>query len=164
MTFLKSIALSMMMFSSLVLAQSSTGDSILVDEYIVEQEFIEATVVAVYPSRNTLRVRGAKRGQTREFTMSPDTRITVNGKQARLRDIRRGDKVLLVMKPEAYEVVISSIRVPESPTSVEERRAEAQPVMLPKTASFWPAVFLVGILALLGAAALRLRRRATESA
>ncbi len=140
------------------------SDSILVDEYITSQEFVEATVVNVRSKARTLTVRGEKRGQTRQFVVPEGTRISVNGRDARLRDIRRGDNVLVAMRPRQDEVVVAQLRVPETARTLEERRAEpvaeeVMPTTLPKTASPWPSILTVGMLALFGAGLLRLTNR-----
>lgn len=159
---LVSLTIAILAFPMFALAQQD--DSILVDEYIISQEFVEAEVLKVNSQKRTLTVRGANRGQTREFSVPEGTRVTVNGRDARLRDIRRGDNVLLVMAPRAEEVVISRVRVPESPTSVEQRQADpvvaqATPSVLPKTASHWPTVLITGLMAFFGAGMLRAQRR-----
>jgi LPXTG-motif cell wall-anchored protein len=146
-----------------MLAAAQQDESILADDYIVSQEFVAAEVLRTNTSDRTLTVRGAKKGQTRQFTVPEGTRITVEGRDARLSDLRRGDNVMLVMKRQASEVVVSRVRVPETANSLDSRRtesvvAEAKPAMLPKTASLWPAILVIGILALLGAGLLRVRR------
>lgn len=156
------VAAAALAFSLTAMAQSD--DSILVDKYIISQEFIEAEVVRVSSQDRTITVRGAKRGQTRRFSVPEDTRITVDGKEARLRDIRRGDMVMLATKRKAEEVVVARIRVPETDKSLEQRRAnpvvaESKPAMLPKTASNQPMFLLFGLLALLAATGLRLSRQ-----
>jgi len=139
-------------------------DSILVDGYITSQDFVEATVVRVRSNARTLTVKGQKRGETRQFTVPEGTRISVNGRDARLRDIRRGDNVMIAMRPRQDDVVVVQLRVPESDQTLEERRAEpvaaeVMPTTLPKTASPWPSVLVVGMLALFGAGMLRLSAR-----
>lgn len=159
------LAAAMAVFSLSTVSFAQVDDSILSDEYITTQEFIEAEVVQVRPVSRTLTVRGEKRGQTRQFTVPVGTRISVNGRDAYLRDIRKGDKVLLAMTPQQEKVVVARLRVPQSDQTLEQRRAdpivaEATPATLPKTASQWPTVLAFGLLALLGASALRLRNSA----
>ncbi len=151
-------------FATGAMAQAPADDSILVDDFIITQDVVEAKVVSVKPQARTLTVRGDKRGETREFSVPEGTRITVNGESARLRDIRRGDHVLLKMVPQKDDVIVARVQVPEPATSLQERRADGivasvTPTMLPKTASSWPAVLLIGVLAMLGAASLRFARR-----
>lgn len=151
-----------LLLSAIVQAQES--DSILDDGYITSQDFVEATVVRVRSNARILTVRGEKRGQTREFSVPEGTRISVNGREARLRDIRRGDNVMIAMRPRQDDVVVVQLRVPESDRTLEERRAEpvaaeVLPTTLPKTASPWPSVLVVGVLALFGASMLRLSSR-----
>lgn len=157
---------------SLSLAQQD--DSILVDAFITTQEFVDAEVVRVNPASRTITVRGASRGQTRTFSVPEGSRISVNGRDARLRDILRGDEVRLTVRPRTEEVVIERIRVPATSISLETRQAtpispappvqettplvaEARPTVLPKTASTLPLILLLGIAALLAASLLRAR-------
>lgn len=158
------VSLTIAIFALPILALAQQDDSILVDKHIISQEVVEAEVLRVNLKKQTLTVRGATRGETREFPVPAGTRITVNGRDAKLRDIRRGDNVLLAMEPQAEEVVIARLQVPKSPTTVEERRAtpvvaQATPTMLPKTASNLPAVLLIGFMAIFGAGLLRAKRR-----
>lgn len=156
------IALATLTVPTIALAQDR--DSILVDEYIVSQEFIEAEVIKVLPSSRTITVRGEKRGQTRTFTVPEGTRISVNGREARLRDIRKGDSVLLAMQPTSEKVVVAQLQVPKTARTLEQRRsetpvAEAMPAALPKTASNITWAILLGMLSLLAAAIVRIIRR-----
>lgn len=144
---------------------AQVDDSILADDYIITQEFIEAKVVNIKPVSRTITVRGEKRGETRQFSIPKGTRISINGREARLLDIRKGDTVLLAMTPSAEEVVIAQLRVPKTDRTIEERRAnptvvtESTPAMLPKTASNLPTILLLGVLALFAAAGLRAARQ-----
>ena len=143
-------------------ALAQTDVSILSDDYIVSQEFVEAKVVRVRTIARTITVRGENKGQTRTFSVPRGTRVSVNGRDARLSDIRPGDSLMLVMQPQASEVVVASIRVPQATTTIEQRRAEPveeAPVMLPKTASKLPLVLVIGLFALVGAGMMRLRRK-----
>ncbi len=159
------LTVSVIIFAVPSLASAQNDDSILIDEYIITQEYIDAEVIKVSPSARTITVRGDKRGQTRRFSVPEGTRISVNGREARLRDIRKGDSVLLAMKPKAEDVVIAQLRVPKSDKTLEQRRAnpivaaESTPAMLPKTASNQPMILLFGIFALLTAAGLRAARQ-----
>ena len=156
------IALATLTVPTIALAQDR--DSILVDEYIISQEFVEAEVIKVLPGARTITVRGEKRGQTRTFTVPEGTKISVNGRDARLRDIQKGDTVLLAMKPTADKVVVAQLRVPNTTRTLEQRRAEAPvaeaiPAALPKTASNINWAILFGMMSLLAAAAVRVIRR-----
>lgn len=143
-------------------AFAQTGDSILSDAHIVSQDFIEAEVLFVTPKTRSVTVKGEKRGQTRQFAVPEGVPVTVNGKQARLVDLRRGDTIMIRFVQGADQVVVDRIRVPESPVTLVQRRAnpvvEAQPATLPSTASILPAVFLVGLAALAGASLIRRTR------
>ena len=152
------------MMAQPMLAQAQQDESILVDDYIISQEFVEAEVVRINSANRTLTVKGVKKGDTRQFSVPEGTRITVQGREARLRDLRRGDMVMLVMAPKADEVVVTRVRVPETTASLDARRAEpvaaeTLPAVLPKTASAWPLALSIGILAFLVAGTLRIRRR-----
>lgn len=145
------------------LAQAQRDTSILADEYIVTQEFVEAQVLRVNYKERKLTVRGASKGQTRVFSVAEGARISIKGRQASLRDIRRGDTVMVAVKPQATEVVITQVKVPQTNTDLSARLAnpvvaEAMPAMLPKTASPWPTILLTGLLALIGAGLMRKAR------
>ena len=151
-SFLKvTLAISGLLLSMAVSAQ--VKETILSDSYVTSQEFVEAEVLRVQPKSRTITVKGVKNGDTRQFSVAEGTRITIQGKPAMLRDVRRGDKVLLAMTPQSDKVVISRVRIPETAKSVETRRAEpvvveVAPTVLPKTASAWPTVLVVGLLCL----------------
>lgn len=139
------------------------GDSILVDEYVTSQDFVEAVVTRVRPQARTITVRGENRGMTRTFSVPDGTRISVNGRDARLRDIRTGDSVRIAMKPRADEVVVATLQVPETTRTLEQRRsepvaAESTATMLPNTASNQHLFLLFGLIATLVAGSLRLVR------
>ena len=158
------------------LSFAQQGDSILVDAFITTQEYVDAEVTRVNPGSRTITVRGAAQGQTRTFSVPEGTRISVNGRNARLRDIRRGDEVRLAVRPSSNEVVIERIQVPNTGITLETRQAtpigqdpatqqvaaavaEVRPTVLPKTASTLPLVLVLGMVALLSASLLRARRR-----
>lgn len=141
-------------------ALAQADDSLLSDSHIVAQDSIEAEVIRVRPIERTITVKGEKRGQTRQFSVPEGARVSVNGKQARLRDLRRGDMILIKFAQQPDQVVVEQIRMPDAPVTLAERRAqpvpaEATPAVLPSTASFMPAVFLAGLIALAGAALMR---------
>lgn len=140
---------------------SSQEENILVDEYIISQEFIDAEVVRIKRQARKLIVRGKNQGKVREFYVPEGTEITIRGKLAKFKDIRRGDTILISMTPQVDEVIISLVRIPETPITLAERQAnpvvETLPASLPKTASFMPAILVVGVLFMLGAMGLRFR-------
>lgn len=141
-------------------AMAQTDDSILSDTHIVSQRSVEAEVIRVKPSARTITVKGEQRGQTRQFIVPEGARITVNGEEARLRDIRRGDNIKLNFTKRADRVVVEQIRMPDAVVSLEERRAApimagAAPAVLPSTASFMPAILAFGLLSLVGAGLVR---------
>lgn len=157
------------------LAVAQQDDSILVDAFITTQEFVDAEVLRISSGDRTVTVRGATRGQTRTFSVPEGARISVNGRDARLRDIRRGDEVRITVRPRTEEVVIEQIRVPNSSISLETRQAnpapqqsapavaEVRPLVLPKTASYLPSVLMTGLFALLAALMIRGYRRSGVS-
>lgn len=162
MSYKTSAILTLLLIGGAVTANAQQ-EGISSDEYILSQEFVEAEVVRVYPPARTITVRGTNRGETRQFVIPEGARITIRGRQARLRDIRRGDIVMLAMTPKSERIVVERIRVPVTDKSLDQRRAEpapaaAMPTALPKTASLLPALFGSGCLALVGAALLRHRR------
>lgn len=142
------------------IAHAQTDDSILSDSHIVNQDFVEAEILRVSPRERTITVKGEKRGQTRQFTVPEGVRISLNGKEARLKDLRRGDNVMVRFAQSPDKVVVDQIRVPNSPVTLVQRRAnpvvaEAQPALLPSTASFLPAILLLGLISLGGASLMR---------
>ena len=141
-------------------ASAQTDDSILSDSHITKQDFVEAEVIRVKPKTRTITVKGEKLGETRQFSVPENVRISVNGQQARLRDIRRGDSVLVTFAKRSQNVIVEQIRMPDSAVSLAKRRAnpivaQATPAVLPSTASFLPAVFLFGLVSLAAAAITR---------
>lgn len=139
---------------------AQTDDSVLSDSHIVSQDFVQAEIIRVRPIERTITVKGEKRGQTRQFTVPEGVRVTLNGKEARLRDLRRGDNITVKFAQRRDQVVVEQIRVPSSPVSLAQRRAnpivaEAQPATLPSTASFLPAILLLGLISLGGASLMR---------
>ena len=145
------------------LTVSAQDDSILFDEYIISQEFVEAEVRRIKRAERKLVVRGTKRGQVREFFVPEGTEITIKGKTSNFRDIRKGDYVMVSMQPQANEVIIGRLMVPKTDMSVMDRQTnpvdDALPATLPQTASSWYSVLLAGFVALLGAGVLRTRRK-----
>ena len=146
--------------STTALAQTNSGISS--DAHIVNQDFVEAEVLFVKPNKRTITVKGEQKGQIREFTVPEGVRVTVNGKEARLRDLRRGDNIMIKFAQSTDKVVVDRIRVPTTPITLVQRRAnpvvEAQPAMLPSTASILPAFLLLGLVSLAGAALIRRNR------
>lgn len=144
-------------------AFAQTADSILSDTHIVSQSFVEAEVIRVKPIARTITVKGEKRGETRQFNVPEGARISVNGQQARLRDLRRGDNIRVSFVKRDAGVVVEQIRMPDAPVTLTQRRAnpvvaEATPAMLPSTASFLPIILVLGLFSLAGAALVRSRR------
>jgi LPXTG-motif cell wall-anchored protein len=153
------------MFAIPAFSQDAMNETILDDEFIITQEFIEAEIVRVRPNARTLTVRGSRHGKTREFKVPETTRITVKGREARLRDLRAGDMIVIAMKPEVDEIVISRVQLRNPTEPLASRQAanppigEKMPAQLPKTASNLPAILSLGFLAMLGAGLLRFRRQ-----
>ena len=141
-------------------AHAQTDDSILSDSHIVSKDFVQAEIIRVRPIERTITVRGEKRRQTRQFTVPEGVRISLNGKEASLRDLRRGDNITVKFAQAPDQVVVEQIGVPNSPVTLVQRRAnpvvaEAQPAALPSTASYLPATLLLGLIALGGASLIR---------
>lgn len=154
------------------LSIAQQNDSILVDDFITAREYVDAGVLRVNPGERTITVRGDVQGETRTFNVPEGSRISVNGQDARLRDIRRDDQVRLTIRPRNEEIVIERIRVPNTNIALEARRAtpavqltptpestpivaEVLPLVLPKTASLLPSILMTGFFALLFALMLR---------
>ena len=141
-------------------AQAQTDDSILSDSHIVRQDFVEAEIIRVSSRDRTITVKGEKRGQTRQFTIPEGVRISLNGNDARLKDLRRGDNIMVKFVQSPNKVVVDQIRVPSAPVTLAQRRAnpvvaEARPATLPSTASYLPAILLLGLISLGGASLMR---------
>ncbi|MEL7187128.1 MAG: hypothetical protein AAFN50_11950, partial [Pseudomonadota bacterium] len=123
------------------IALSQANDSILNDSYIISEEFVEGQVTQVRPRAGTITIRGANRGDQRQFAIPENARVTVNGREARLRDIRRGDTVSVSIVRRGQRVIVDQLRVPQSDATLEERRENpivataSLPTTLPKTAS-----------------------------
>lgn len=152
-------------FAMTAQAVAQQDDSIRSDRYIVSQEFVEAEVIRVKPIERTITVKGELRGETRKFTVPEGTKITVNGKEARLRHLRTGDTIRVSFAERAEKVVVNRIRLPDTDISMSVRRVaadpldrEAVPAMLPKTASFFPAILILGLMSFAGAVTFRRMR------
>ncbi|MDT0581524.1 hypothetical protein [Brumicola blandensis] len=137
-------------------------DSILEDSYITTQEFFEAEVMRVKRADRVVVVRGANKGDIREFFVPEGAEITIKGKKARLRDIRKGDVMLITMSPKTERITIAKIRVPETEMTLTERREapveEVLPAVLPQTASSWYSILFLGGFAAFLATVLRIRK------
>jgi len=96
------------------------------------------------------------------FTVNPsaDTRVEVNGRKVRPRDLSRGDEIHIYLAADVFgtrnEPVKAVAMETESDEIVEVATQPAQ--ALPTTASPWPTVGLAGM-ALLGVGLLMWRRR-----
>ena len=148
-----------------VSAFAQVSDSIQDDQYVMSQDFVAAEILRVSTRNRTITVKGEAKGQTRQFTIPKNARITFNGEEARLRDLRKGDIIFVAMKPVMSKNEIVQIKVPSSPVTLVERRAdpapvmqEALPVVLPKTGSPLPLVLLLGLISLLAGFTLRAKR------
>ena len=161
----KIITVLAVMFSLQFSSFAQVTNSILDDEYVMSQDFVAAEILSVSLRNRTITVKGETKGQTRQFTIPQNARISFNGKDARLRDLRKGDTIFLGMKPVMSKNEIVQIKVPSSPVTLLERRAEPAPtikevlpMVLPKTASPLPLVLLLGLLSLMAGFTLRAKR------
>ncbi len=120
-------------------------------------------------SNRTITVLGDQSGERFTYAVPQDTRITVGGETARLRDLQRGDNVTLRFKEESGERLAARVQVPEPVTTMAQRRAETPPAattaqaaprtQLPSTASSLPLYAVFGLLCLVFAGSLTLVRR-----
>lgn len=143
-----------------VLAQDN---SILEDSYIITQEFVEAEVMRIKKSERVLVVKGANQGKIREFYVPDGAVITIKGKDAKFKDIRRGDQLMVSMVPMQTKVQVARIAIPSTDMSLEDREAnpvdEALPAVLPQTASAWYAILGLGIVAMFAGTFMRKARK-----
>ena len=158
----KIITVLVVMFSLQFSSFAQVANSILDDNYVISQDFVAAEILRVSVRNRTITVKGENKGQTRQFTIPENARISFNGNEARLRDLRKGDTIFLAMKPVMSKNEIVQIKVPSSPVTLVERRADPAPVMqevlpvvLPKTASPLPLVILLGLFSLIAGFSLR---------
>ena len=144
-------------------------NSILEDEYIISRDYVTAEILNMSRANRTITVRGESSGKTRKFTIPEGALITVSGKDARFKDLRKGDVVLLSMRPNISHNVISRIKVPETTVTLADRQTnpvveqrpvmnEVLPTVLPKTASKLSFILLLGVLSLLLGGLLARRR------
>ena len=117
------IILAIVALTGLAVYEAAAHDNgILSDDYIISQEFVKAKVIRVRPKERTVTVRGVVRGQTRDFIISEGARIMIQGRDARLRDLRPGDVIMLSIVVQDEDALISRIRVPETKLDLESRR------------------------------------------
>lgn len=147
------------------LALGQMDDSINSDAHIVSQREVEAEVIRISPRDRTITVKGEARGETRQFTVPENTVIMVNGREARLRDLRKGDNIKMSFVRRQNNVVVEQIRMPDPAVSLEERRAEpdnmvaqATPAVLPSTASLNPTLLAIGLICFVFAGFVRVIR------
>ena len=126
---------------------------------------VTGRVERVDARNRTVTVLGDQSGERFTYAVPEGTRVSVGGEQARLNQIQRGDNVILRFKDDAGQRQAARIRVPQTTTPLAQRAAPpagvaAQPAraQLPRTASSVPMLSLIGILALLGAVAVRALR------
>ena len=129
-----------------------------------EMSTVTGKIEAVNSSNRTITVLGDQSGQRFTYAVPEGTRLTFGGENARMRDLKRGDNITLRFKSNGEERQVARVRVPQPAAPLAARRtqsvaAEVMPTTLPKTASAWPTVLSVGMLALFGAGMLRLSAR-----
>ncbi|MDH3281422.1 MAG: hypothetical protein OEQ18_09870 [Gammaproteobacteria bacterium] len=135
-----------------------------------EMSTITGTVQEFSSSNRTITVLGDQSGQRFTYAVPEGTRLTVAGENARMRDLRRGDSVILRFKSEGEQRQVARARVPQPATPLAARRQAAAPVaqtaapqQLPRTASTLPLFAIFGAIALLVAGSLNLARRARHT-
>lgn len=129
-----------------------------------DSDVIEGEITRIDRAQRTITVRDDRDRQLKRFTIPEGTRVTVKGRTAELRDLRRGDGIVLSFRTTAPGPVVTRLQIPETPVSLEQRRAEpvaveTMPTALPKTAGVWPLVWLFGLAALGAGAGLRRLRK-----
>lgn len=157
--FIATTMATLLTLSSGVYAQD---DSILEDSYITTQAFVKAEVMRIKKAERIVVVKGANQGKVREFYVPENTLITIRDKEAKFKDIRRGDEILISMVPKQTKVQIAQIRVPQTMVSLEDRQAnpvdENLPAVLPQTATAWYSILGVGFMSMFLATFIRLRK------
>lgn len=133
---------------------------------VISQEFVEADIVQVNRAKRTITVKVEPHGEKRQYKVSEGAKITIKGKEARLRHLRPGDNIRISFAEREETVLVSRIRLPNTDFPLSVRRVAAEPsdrqstpAMLPKTASVFPAMLILGLLSIAGAIAARKARR-----
>lgn len=133
---------------------------------VISQEFVEADIVQVNRAKRTITVKVEPHGEKRQYKVSEGAKITIKGKEARLRHLRPGDNIRISFAEREEKVLVSRIRLPNTDFPLSVRRVAAEPsdrqptlAMLPKTASVFPAMLILGLLSIAGAIAARKVRR-----
>ena len=145
--------------TGVVMAQTTSGPD------AKDRDFIEGEIVRINRKERTITVRDDRDRQVRQFAIPQGTRVSVEGRTADFRDLRRGDGIVLTFRAAAQTPVVTRVQIPETPVGLEQRRAqpavaETMPTSLPGTASVWPLVWLCSLAALFAGFGLRRVRKA----
>lgn len=102
-------------------------------------------------------------GPTYSTELPSDWRISIDGSNRRLQDLRRGQVISIYLPSDRWEahIAASDLEV-ETFTFIVINEAQPEPRMLPATASNMPLFALFGGLALFGAGLIRVMRRQTS--
>lgn len=131
---------------------------------------ISGEVAAINFGTRTLTVVGDQTGERFSYSVPQSTRITIEGENARLGNLRRGDPVTLRFRSEGDQREVARVRLPvtttplaqrpnQAPAGVAAQTQQTQPRQLPRTAGSLPLLGLFGFLAFASAGALRFARR-----
>jgi LPXTG-motif cell wall-anchored protein len=102
-------------------------------------------------------------GPTHSVRPPSDWRANIAGRSLRARDLTRGQELSVYLPSDRWEAhVTTTDMVVETFSLIIITRAEAEPMMLPSTASNMPLFALFGVLALLGAGMIRVKRHQTS--
>jgi LPXTG-motif cell wall-anchored protein len=102
-------------------------------------------------------------GPTHSVNPPSDWRANIAGRSLRARELLRGQELSVYVPSNRWEAhVASTDMVVETFSLIIITRAEAEPMMLPSTASNMPLFALFGVLALLGAGMIRVKRHQTS--
>ena len=176
------VAMPLLAFSSL--ASALTCDEVVFTEEITSkfadahnacievverdgQSFVKMNVEFLSSSGGRLTFRFKNKdgsfGPTHSVSPGSDWRANIAGRSLRARDLTRGQELSVYLPSDRWEAhVTSTDMVVETFSLIIITRAEAEPMMLPSTASKMPLFALFGVLALLGAGMIRVKRRQTS--
>ena len=131
-----------------------------------EMSTITGKIQDINSRKRTITILGDQSGQRFTYAVPEGAKLTFGGESAYLRDLRRGDDVVVRFKSEGEERQVARVRIPQPVTPLATRRVAAEPVaqtalpkQLPRTASSLPLFVLFGTIALLAAGSLNLSRR-----
>ncbi len=128
---------------------------------------VTGIVTQVRATSRVLRVMDNRTRQRNNYTIPPDARIIIEGRERSLRNIERGQSVTLRYRNTDTGRVVESVRVPEPAVIAEVPPepapiASATPSKLPKTAGPTGLLLVLGSLFAGAAAAIGAVRRRTR--